>query len=219
MWGSLWPLIVQEINLSKISKRPKHLPDFRSPPLSEVVLGVQFASPQGYNQLLAYKVWELFRDEYPVVQELPAIPPAFETFGLPQSEAFGGQFNFGIVTGGTHDRFWFLRPTQDELIQFQHDRLLHNWRRLADQQNEYPRFETMITRYETELERLENFAATLVPQSLAINQCEVSYINQISDDPAGSTSALRTEDWLKLVSFGNRTPYESKPRAGAAAQC
>ena len=183
------------------SKRPEHLPDFVKPPLNEVVLGVQFAPPQGYHQLLAYKVWELFKTDYPLLQELPAIPPAFETFGLPQPGSIGHNFNFGIVTGAVHDRFWFLRESQDELIQFQNDRLLHNWRKVGDQTNEYPRFEKMIASFESELLRLQAFAESLVPQTLAINQCEVSYINQISDASASST---KSADWLKFLSLDDK---------------
>lgn len=184
--------------MKNFSSRPGHLPDFGAPPLNEVVLGVQFAPPLGYSQILAFKVWELFRNEYPVVQELPAIQPAFETFGLSPPGVQGPQFNFGIITGAAHDRFWFLRETQDELIQFQHDRLLHNWRKVGDQSNEYPRFEAMANRFQTDLLRLEEFAATLSPQTLAINQCEISYINQIS---IGAPSALNAQDWLRFIKF------------------
>lgn len=62
--------------------RPDHLPDFRTPPLNEVVVGVQFAPARGYQQILAGEVWELYRAQFPTVEEMPPIPPAFETFGL-----------------------------------------------------------------------------------------------------------------------------------------
>lgn len=156
-------------------KRPDTLPDFGSPPLNEVVLGVQFSPPRGYQQILAYEVWQLYRNEFPTVEALPPLPPAFETFGLTPNL----QFNINVIAGGQHDRFWFLSQDKDELIQFQDDRLLHNWRKVGDMSNEYPRFERMIARFESELKALDAYVATFSAQSLNINQCEISYINHI----------------------------------------
>lgn len=160
--------------------RPSHLPEFNNPPLNEVVLGVQFSPAKGYQQIRAGEVWGLFREEYPLVEEHQALEPAFETFGLPHHGQIGGQLS--IVTGAIHNRFWFLRRDGQELIQFQSDRLLHNWRKVGDLTNEYPRFEQMIERFRAELNQLEGYFAKLKPQSLAINQCELSYINHINLD-------------------------------------
>ncbi len=174
--------------------RPSDLPDFSDPPLNEVVLGVQFAQPKGYHQLLAGDVWNLFREVYPVPQELQAIPPAFEMFGLPQP----GIGAFSFTTGAVHDRFWFKKLNGDELIQFQPDRLLHNWRKIEGSGGVYPRFERMITLFEAELKKLEQYFGTVAPQVLSINQCEISYMNHLVDD---SQSPLKASDWLRFVDF------------------
>jgi uncharacterized protein (TIGR04255 family) len=184
------------------SKRPDHLPDFIQPPLNEVALGVQFATPTGYQQILAGEVWNLFRKEYPQVQEQAPIAPAFETFGLPTPS---GQLSF--VTGASHDRFWFLREEGDELIQFQNDRLLHNWRKIAGGGNEYPRFEHMIGKFDDELKRFQNYINGLAPQTLNVNQCEVSYINHIVAPPEQDLMASK---WLRFVSFGGSNPDDFK---------
>ena len=173
--------------------RPEHLPDFQNPPLNEVVLGVQFRPPRNYQQILAGEVWNLYRAEYPDVQEQRALAPSFETFGLPASS---GQFK--LISGASHDRFWFVSPKGDELIQFQQDRLLHNWRKVGDGANEYPRFERMVDRFQIELAKLEKFAATLSPQALQITQCEITYINQID---AKSNAPMIVGDWLRSLSF------------------
>lgn len=183
------------------SARPEHLPDFKSPPLNEVVIGVQFAVPQGYQQIRAGEVWNLFRQEYPEVQELPALPPSFETFGLPFQHTQMQQFSF--MAGGTHDRFWFLRDGGAELIQFQNDRLLHNWRKVGDKTNGYPRFETMVAEFQTELEKLERYIGTLTTQQLQINQCEISYINHIKLNRSTGESP---SDWLSFVNFESERP-------------
>jgi uncharacterized protein (TIGR04255 family) len=171
--------------------RPIDLPDFGDPPLNEVVLGVQFDPARGYSQIRAGEVWALFKSAFPEVEEHPALPPSFEVFGLPQA----AQMNLGFITGPSHDRFWFLAPSREELIQFQPDRLLHNWRKIGDGSNQYPRFGRMIESFRTELQSLENYVATLSPQSLAINQCEVTYVNNIPWDE-GPVDA-----WLKFLHF------------------
>ena len=181
--------------------RPDHLPDFRNPPINEVVLGVQFSPPQGYQQIYAGKIWDLFRKEFPKFEEQPPLAPAFETFGLPSK----GRQQIGFVTGASHDRFWFLRPDGDELIQFQQDRLLHNWRKVGDETNEYPRFESMLENFRGELEQLQDFMNGLTPQKISINQCEISYVNHIvpTDD-----QALVAADWVRFVSFGDKEPND-----------
>lgn len=155
--------------------RPKNLPDFENPPINEVVLGVQFAPVQGYQQIHAGKVWELFKSDFPQVQEHPALPPTFETFGFPHP-----QIGFDFISGATHDRFWFLTENQYELIQFQMDKFLHNWRKVGDEKNEYPRFEKIISKFSKELKTLETFfQKSFSSPPLIINQCEITYINFI----------------------------------------
>lgn len=188
-------------SVTTVLARPEHLPDFETPPLNEVVTGVQFSTPQGYQQIRAGEVWELFKQSYPQVQELPALPPSFETFGLPHQHASMPQIR--LATGGTHDRFWFLRPDGAELLQFQQDRLLHNWRKVGDGTNSYPRFETMIGEFEKELTQLQAYMASLAPQTLLINQCEISYINHIKFNRRKGESF---SDWLKFVNLGEGCP-------------
>lgn len=160
---------------------------------------MQFNPPRSYQQIRAGEVWNLFRAEFPSVQELPALPPNFETFGLPSSS---GQLR--LRSGASHDRFWFLTLKGDELIQFQQDRLLHNWRKVGDGTNEYPRFEGMVKRFEDELGQLERYIGSLAPQALQITQCEVSYINHISP-PVGEP--LIVGDWLRPLNL--QTPLEA----------
>ena len=123
----------------------------------------------------------------------------FETFG--PAATLGGQINFGFVTAAGHPRFWFLSENKDELIQFQQDRLLHNWRKVGDQTNEYPRFERMIVSFENEVRLLEQHFSSLEPQKLEINQCEISYINHILS-PAGGAN-IYVKEWLRFLDFGS----------------
>ena len=112
-------------------------------------------------------------------------------------------FSFGVLAGAQHDRFWFLAPKKEELIQFQQDRLLHNWRKVGDQSNEYPRFENMISRFESELLSLERYFHSIEPRDLLCNQVEISYINHIALE-AGMPNAAA--DWVKFLDFGAAQP-------------
>ncbi|NJL72936.1 MAG: TIGR04255 family protein [Candidatus Competibacteraceae bacterium] len=184
-------------------QRPEDLPDFTHPPLNEVVMGVQFSPPNGYSQIRAGDVWKLFRADYPLVQERDALPPTFETFGARRSGQLAGRVSF--VAGPVHDRFWFVSESGEELVQFQQDRLLHNWRKIGNRDNEYPRFEIMLDKFRLELSALELYAESLTPQRLSINQCELSYINHIAGD-AGTRPT--PSDWLRFVAFAGGEPED-----------
>ena len=171
-------------------QRPQHLPDFRSPPLDEVVLGVQFATIPGYTTIHAGEVWNLFRGDFPLVQEHPPLAPAFETFGLPQA----GKISFEFGSTSPHNRFWFLSPGGEELIQFQNDRLLHNWRKIGDKVNAYPRFERVIEKLKEELLKIEEYFQSFKSGNFRITQCEVSYVNKIQ-----VSSHSDPQDWLRFL--------------------
>lgn len=184
------------LHVAKTLVRPDYLPDFKNPPLNEVVLGIQFSQPKAYQQIFALKVWELFMDDYPKVQEQPPLQPNFEVFGLPSQGTVISHLNFGI-DGLLHNRYWFLTKNGDELIQFQQDRLLHNWRKIGNQTNQYPRFESMIERFESEINKFQKYINSFeVQEELQINQCEISYINHITD-----TDGIKNfSDWLNFIS-------------------
>ncbi|HXY56975.1 MAG TPA: TIGR04255 family protein [Methylocystis sp.] len=183
--------------------RPGHLPDYTNPPLTEVVLGVQFAPATGYQQIRAGEVWRLYQSEFPFVEEQQPLAPAFESFGLPfQANAVA----FGLVAGAVHDRFWFVSRERDELIQFQQDRLMHNWRKVGADSGSYPRFENILPRFAKELEALESYFGTLAPQTLKCNQAEISYINLINLADGGIQTTVGK--WIRILDFKNLEPDE-----------
>jgi hypothetical protein len=78
------------------------LPEFEAPPITEVVLGIQFNAPANYQSIRAFQVWNLFREAFPVVQEMPPLAAQFETFGLPSSPY---NFSFMMGAGAPQNRF------------------------------------------------------------------------------------------------------------------
>jgi len=157
-------------------KRPKELPDFGDPPLDEVVLGVQFEPIPAYKSIDANAVWELFRSEFPNVEEQPPIAPVFETFGGMTPQA-GFQFHFGPIPPAT--RLWFVSPDGSHLLQFQPDRFLLNWRKHQGI-TPYPRFEQVSASFLENLVRLSNHIEKEKSFKIEVNQVEISYINIIT---------------------------------------
>lgn len=183
-------------NIQKVmTPRADALPDFTNPPLNEVVLGVQFAALAGAHPFLAANVWSLFRSDFPHVEEQPPLAPQFEVFGGAEQQLRGPQIRFGFGMP-SQPRYWFLAPNRDELIQYQPDRLLHNWRKVGDGSNAYPRFEAMIKKFEHELSVLDQYTKKHLASNITINQCEISYINTID-----TSTDCTPSRWLKLLNF------------------
>lgn len=170
-------------------RRPQHLPDYTKPPLDEVVLGVQFNQIPGYSSVFANEVWSLFQPSHPMVSEQPMLPPNFETFGggNPQPSM---QLQMGPAPVGS--RLWLATSDGNDLIQFQADRFISNWRKQPKPQD-YPRFEGIVDAFEGNLISLRDYCSKRFNAPLAINQAEISYINII---PVGEFSEVGK--WLRL---------------------
>jgi uncharacterized protein (TIGR04255 family) len=177
--------------------RPPELPEFEAPPINELVMGVQFNPVRGYSLIRAGEVWDLFKSEYPVVQEQGELPPRFETYGG-GVEPFAVGFN--ILNSPPHPRFWFLAPGGDQLLQFQTDRFLHNWRQIDGLGGEYPRFENLFDRFRSETQRLAQYMEALEADTFTVNQVEISYVNRIY---AGDRRTLpNAGDYFRFINFG-----------------
>ncbi len=159
------------------SERPADLPDFASPPVVEVALGIQFAELTAYRTWHAGLLWDsTFRARFPQCIEQPPIEPAFELFGTqpPSRELLRIQ----TLSGPIVPRLWFISRDNTELVQFQSDRFLHNWRNYGSG-SEYPRYEKVRDRFFEELASVKKFLRLWQVGEITTNQCEVSYYNHI----------------------------------------
>lgn len=160
-----------------MTKRPSHLPDFRSPPLTEVVIGVQFAPLPGYSFPFLSGLYERFKREYPKITEQPLLPPQFEMFG---GGGFVGshQIEFGPMP--LQNRTWLVSERDDHLLQIQPDRFMMNWRaNPLSEKNDYPRFEAIFDKFYAALKEFGEASSLLLGSQVNINQAEVSYFNII----------------------------------------
>jgi uncharacterized protein (TIGR04255 family) len=157
--------------------RPTDLVDFDSPPVTEVVLGVQFNSLERFSSPHLGIIWSEFKEDFPIIEEHPYLPPAFETFGAPAAFMIPS-VNFQIMTRPEMPRVHFLNQQKTELLQVQRDRFLHNWRKVGSGDN-YPRFERMIETFKSGFRKFIDVIDRERLGPVVPNQCEVSYFNQI----------------------------------------
>lgn len=170
-------------------KRPKHLPNFKAPPLDELVLGVQMAPLPDYTSVDSADVWALFRDRFPKVEEQAPLAPSYETFGGRPSQQ-GLKLEFADLP--TPSRLWFVSEDENNLIQFQPDRFFLNWRKRQGPTS-YPRYEHISGEFERDLKALAHFLRSEKSFDLDINQAEISYVNIFPVDRFSDLS-----QWLKV---------------------
>lgn len=149
------------------------VPKYQKPPVVELVCGILFRRFDGFLVPHYGTLWERFREEYPLIKEMPPIAPAIEKF----EESAGGP-------PGSDElplflpRIWFQSQDDTGLIQVQQDRFLHNWKR-AQETDEYPHYENVIRKFEEHLNRFELFLSDNEIGLIELLQQELTYVNHI----------------------------------------
>lgn len=152
-------------------------PDFSDPPVVEVALSVQFESLNKLRTPQLGVLWQKFRNHFPITEEHAPLDAVVEQFGARRVRKGAAQIK--ILGSPPTPRCWFLNEAGTELIQVQHDRFIHNWRK-AGTEAEYPRYEHIRATFTGELRRFAEFAACEQIGEFAPNQCEVTYVNHIA---------------------------------------
>ncbi|MHB8528668.1 MAG: TIGR04255 family protein [Caulobacteraceae bacterium] len=148
---------------------------------------------------------EIFRDRFPEIEYHPPVPPLVEVFGplLPQ---LNRQLPF--FAPGQIPRLWFVDETGQQLIQFQSDRLVRNWRK-TEETAEYPRYPMMRDEFFSEAERVARFLKEGNLGSLIPIQCELTYVNQIpAPDGIATLTARAFTNWRDIRPDGLGPPEE-----------
>lgn len=161
--------------MTAVSPRQRDLPDFTDPPVTEVVLSVQFEPIKDLRSPVVGQLWAKFRDRFPRVEEHEPIEPSIETFG---ERARVPAVRVQVLDGLPSPRLFFLNQSGSELIQVQKDRFSHNWRKQG-QGDGYPRYERILDNFRQELGVFEHFLQEEKLGQLTPTQGEVHYVNQI----------------------------------------
>ncbi len=188
------------------------LPEYASPPVSEVVLGMQFNRVDGFLAPHLGLIWDKFRGNYPRVEEHPPLSPTFEIFG---PGALVGAFGTGFQLVGVlgMPRVFFISQEGNDLFQLQADRFIHNWRKINDR-DVYPRFESVFAQFDRGLEDFLDAMAAAGLGPVVPNQCEISYINHLpltdSSDAGGLAAQLFEGFPARLSLEGVGSPEDTR---------
>ena len=169
------------------------LPDFKKPPVIEVVCGIAF---EPLKDLLAPHMgllWSRFVRDYPKCEEQQPLDVAIESFDKPPAKSSIQRAEFSTVP--PMQRIWFASDDDTRLIQVQRDRFLHNWRK-TQEHDEYPRYSQVIAMFKDALAQFEAFLSDGNLGVVKALQYELTYVNHI---PQG-------EGWDSLGDIGRLLP-------------
>ena len=161
------------------------LPSFRSPPVVEVAIAVQFEPVEGLTGPMLGVLWSRVRDRFPAVQVHPPRDQAVEQFDPPDQPA---KLNVVFGIGPPPPLVWYIREDDSELIQIQHDRFVFNWRR---RDGEYPRYEHVRARFVEFFRTVQSFLREeQLADEVSLNHWEVTYVNLIRTEGCRRGSLL-----------------------------
>lgn len=153
------------------------LPTFDSPPVVETVLSAQFDPIANLRTVHFGLFWQRMRDRFPGTDEKTAIEPIFEQFD--QTTKRPSRLHFEVREEFKLGRLWLLNEMGTEMIQLQSDRFIKNWRKVETGEH-YPRYQRVIKpAFLEDFEAFKDFIHEEKLGSIAVNQCEVTYVNHI----------------------------------------
>jgi uncharacterized protein (TIGR04255 family) len=160
------------------------LPEYDKPPVTEVVLGVQFRELEGLRTAHTGLYWQTIRKDYPQILDQVPLSPVLELFDEPVPP--GPSVRFAPLP--PLRRCWFLDASGNRLVQVQPERFLHNWRKVTGSE-EYPRYSSIGKEFERLWRGFLDFVKTEKIGDVVPNQWEMTYVNHI----------YQGEDWETLA--------------------
>jgi uncharacterized protein (TIGR04255 family) len=145
------------------------------PPVSEVVLGVQFTEAVVDLDVLARFGLSTHGELHGREQHEP-LASVHETFAPTPAPR---RIQLMVVPGFVLPRAWFISADERQLVQLQGDRLVFNWRRMAPD-DRYPRYSELRSVFEGHLATLRACLAEAGRPAGTVNFAEVTYINEVS---------------------------------------
>jgi len=154
----------------------KSFPDYKNPPVIEVVCGISFEKLEKFKGHHIGLIWQKVQDEFPNVEN--AIRLEIDPSVIDLANYF--------------PRIWFVSRGQNKLIQIQDDKYYFNWRRIQEDET-YPHYDIIIKMFKNYLSLFEKFIKEESIGVIKPLKCELSYINHI---PKG-------EGWESLSEINN----------------
>ena len=166
-----------------MTQKPTNLPEYGNPPVTEVVIGIQFDTIDAFTVVHPGLYWQSIRDRYPKVNIQPPLSSVLEIFG-DQKPIIEAKIQLSPIP--PLPRCWFLDDSQNRLVQLQPDRLLHNWKKVTGQE-EYPRYETIREEFKKLWNDFSKFMEFEKLGQLKTNQWEITYVNYINQNDGWTT--------------------------------
>jgi len=145
------------------------------------VLSLQFAPIPGFNIQHFGLFYERVRGDYPQFETHPTIANVTESVGPTRPER---RLQFS-VSDVPEIRCWYLDESGTTLIQLQRDRFVQNWRKVTGSET-YPHYPALRESFEKEWQRFCDFLGEEKLERPKVNQCEVTYVNNIEYDKGWS---------------------------------
>jgi uncharacterized protein (TIGR04255 family) len=154
------------------TQNDKPIHHFESPPVTEVVCGVQFKHLNSLVVAQFGQLWERFKvDGYTQSQDQGPLLPVIERFaGPPVEPKFSGDTLL--------PRVWFLHESRKGIIQVQRDRFLHNWKK-AEPTDTYPHYQEVRSKFFECFSTFNQFLSENQLGQVEPNQYELTYVNHI----------------------------------------
>ncbi len=151
------------------------LPSFKTPPVVETVLGVQFEPIRSLTNAHLGAFWQTLGLDWPNVVDAPPLEQQFEQFG---DERTWGPLGLQLkLTSEPASRLQIRNKSNDRMIQVQNGRFHLNW--LGQAGGEYPRYNNVRPEYDKLFSRFCAFVKNQSLGDLRLNQWEVTYVNHI----------------------------------------
>ena len=138
---------------------------YENPPINEIVFDILFDSIKGLRTGHFGILWQKFRPDFSETEDQNLVAPV-------PTEDFETSDKLPLP------RVWFIHKNENEVVQVQRNRFVHNWRK-KQPDDEYPGYQKVIENFERYLSRFQEFLAEENLENLVGKQYELTYIDLI----------------------------------------
>ena len=139
--------------------------EYENPPIDEIVCGVRFDPIKTLQSGHFGILWQKFRPDFPKTEDQNLVGPI-------SGEEIPNPDKLPLP------RVWFIHKNENELIQVQRNRFLHNWRKKRVE-DEYPGYKRVVENFERYLSRFQGFLVEENLGELVAKEYELTYIDLI----------------------------------------
>lgn len=145
--------------------------DFESPPLNEVICGLNFRKLERFTAPYLGLLWQDFMAQYPKCEVHPP---------LVQDPELAPGVKWEISSIPPFPRVWFVSEDSTRLIQVQQDLIIHNWRQVEPSAI-YPRYKTVKDEFDCAVRKFNKFITAHDLGYIEPRYYELSYVNLIAE--------------------------------------